>query len=403
VREVVAYAVATVPHYQDLFRELGLRADDISSADDLARLPHVDRPLLQREADRFRSRSRRARDALAFPTTGTTGMPVRIYHDRRSVLANIAYGERERAVEASFLGRASRPTTLHVSHSAATIRRVLAFYDESTFRPGSARRHFVSVDEPVERIVEAVNAVRPEVLRGYGAFLETVFRAADARGLRLRPPRLVVYAGDGMSVEGRRFIEERFGVPVISQYNAVEAFKIGYTCERRQGFHLHPDLCVVRVVGRDGGPVPPGESGEIVISNLVNRGTVLLNYRIGDIGRLTLEPCACGRPGPRLAELQGRVDEIIVLRDGTLVTPIAVWSVIRAYDGIARYQLVQHERDRFDLRFVTEPRDLAHAIGKRLEEDLRSLLRGSRVGITALDDLNAPPGEKFRPIVALAS
>jgi phenylacetate-CoA ligase len=72
------------------------------------------------------------------------------------------------------------------------------------------------------------------------------------------------------------------GVPVLSRYNAGESLKIGYTCEQRDGFHLHDDLCVVEAVGPDGAAVPEEERGAVVISNLVNRGTVLLRYDLGD-------------------------------------------------------------------------------------------------------------------------
>lgn len=399
VRETVTYAVRTVPHYRALFEELDLRPGDVTSAEDFTRLPLLDKDAVQDDPRRFVARSASGDRALRFQTTGTTGMPVEIFHDERSLLQNIAYGERERAVETSLLG-STGSTVLHVDHAAATTRRILTFYGEAAFRPGRPNRRFVSVDQPVEQIVAAINDVRPDVLRGYGAFLETLFRVADARGLPLRAPRLLIYAGDGMSPEGRRFIETRFGTRVRSQYNAVEALKIGFMCEEGDGFHLHSDLCHVAVVGPRGVPLAPGERGEIVISNLVNRATVLLNYRIGDIGRLALDRCRCGRTGPRLAELEGRVDEILLLADGRLVTPIAVWSAVRATEGILRYQLVQREPERFELKLVTVDEQAFERIASRVVDALAPVLGNARIDATRHDELGA--GAKFRPIVPLA-
>ena len=93
----------------------------------------------------------------------------------------------------------------------------------------------------------------------------------------------------------------------MSRYNAAEAFKIGFYCEQRTGFHLHEDLCHVRIAGADGATAGPGEVGRIVISNLVNRASVLLNYPIGDLGAIAAEPCPCGRTlqGPLGAGGQG--------------------------------------------------------------------------------------------------
>ena len=47
----------------------------------------------------------------------------------------------------------------------------------------------------------------------------------------------------------------------------------------------------------------------MVVSNLVNRGTVLLNYRVGDLAARLPEPCGCGRALPLLSEVQGRRTE----------------------------------------------------------------------------------------------
>src|SRR4030067_870432 len=98
-----------------------------------------------------------------------------------------------------------------------------------------------------------------------------------------------------MSDGGREFFERELGIPVYSRYNAVEAFKIGFTCEERQAFHLNSDLTHVRIVDADGKPCAAGQTGEVIISNLVNRATVLLNYRLHDVAALSDELCPCGR------------------------------------------------------------------------------------------------------------
>ena len=100
---------------------------------------------------------------------------------------------------------------------------------------------------------------------------------------------MIAFSSDAMTPEGRALIQERFGIPVLGRYGAIEALKIGYTCEAEVGYHLHEDLCHVRIV-----------DDEVVLSNLVNRGTILLNYRLGDIASRLEEPCPCGRSFRRL-------------------------------------------------------------------------------------------------------
>jgi phenylacetate-CoA ligase len=212
-----------------------------------------------------------------------------------------------------------------------------------------------------------------------------------------------MYSGDTMSVTGRDLIEGEFGIPVLSAYNAVECFKIGFTCERRDGFHVHEDLCDVRIVGPDGSDLPVGEKGEVVISNLVNRGTVLLNYRLGDLARLDEARCDCGRTSRRLVDLDGRVDETIEIAGGTFVYPTRVWHVFRERPDILRYQLVQHEPDRFELRVVTTEGREAERAASEAVDDLRLILGGSKVELSRHDELPAGPGGKFRHLVPLGA
>src|ERR1700690_3607944 len=90
IRHIVRYAARTVPYYRDFFARERIDPRDIRGAKDLDALPLLDRDAVRREPQRFLSAARRARGALAFLTSGSTGTPLQICHDRASVLANIA-------------------------------------------------------------------------------------------------------------------------------------------------------------------------------------------------------------------------------------------------------------------------------------------------------------------------
>lgn len=402
VRDTVRYAAETVPYYREFFAREGIDPREIGSADDLARLPLIDNPTVCVDHERFRAQSQAGRAAVQFRSTGTsTGVPLYVFHDRRSLLANIAYSERERAVEAALCGKRYRYTAVDVRFGPATVKRVRDFYDASAFRPFRPRHHQLAIETPLEELLETINRIQPDVIRSYGTYLEAALRLVAARNLRLHVPKVFVYSGDGMTPDGRAFVEQTFGVPAISRYNAVEAFKIAYHCEERDGFHLHEDLCHVDVVGDDGRPLPTGESGELVISNLVNRGTVLLNYRIGDFGHLTAEPCGCGRTTRRLVELEGRVAEVVHLPSGNIVHQYALAGIFRRFRGVVRHQLVQHEPDRFELRVMTVDRAEFERISPEIGKSIGELLDGAALDVTHEDPIELDRQGKFQRIVSL--
>ncbi len=367
VREIAAHAAATVPYYRDRFDPAEIRG-----AGDLEELPLLDKDLPRSSPELFLSDA--AREPLSFLTSGSTGAAMRVYHDRRSVLRNIAWGERERGAVIAGCGGSFRPKEVYVGNETSVMRDVQAFYSESTLMPARPRRRFVSVREPLEGVARMLDEDRPDLLTGYGGWLHLFFRTAAARGWNFHRPVMVMYMAEAMPPGGRELIEDNFGIAVMSRYSAAEAFKIGYFCERRTGFHVHEDLCHVRVVDEHGAPVPDGEPGRLVITNLVNHGSVLLNYPIGDLGSVGPADCGCGRTFRVLSELEGRVEDVLTLADGRSVHPRAVWQAFKDDAEVLQYQLVQHELDRFELKLTTLDEPAFGRAMERARPELATLL-----------------------------
>jgi phenylacetate-CoA ligase len=139
----------------------------------------------------------------------------------------------------------------------------------------------------------------------------------------------------------------------------------------------------------------------VLISNLVNRATVLLNYPIGDIASMPDVSCSCGRTSKLLSELEGRVEDILTLADGSFVHPRAVWQVFKDDRRVLQYQLVQHELERFELALTTvSETDFEHALA------LASPTLGELLGPDAVIDANRRSeldprsGGKFRAVAS---
>jgi phenylacetate-CoA ligase len=404
VRDTVRYAAETVPYYRELFEKERIDPREIRTADDLERLPILEKEVVRAQPERFVSDSRRGRTSMPFVTSGSTGQRLRVFHDRRSLLHNIAYSERHRHVEAELVGRRYRYVKASIGRPSGTGHDVRGFYDRTTWIPLRPRRHSVDMADSVEPVVAALNEIRPDVIRGGGSYLELFFRLVAARGSRLHRPRVVSYGDDVMTPEGKDLIEREFGIPVLSHYNATEAFQIGFLCEERRHFHLHADLTHLTVVGEDGRRLPAGKRGMVVISNLVNRGTVLLKYRLGDEAALIAGSCPCGRPLPMVSQLLGRVEDIVFLPDGRFVHPRYVWDVIKRRPEVVGYQLVQLEPLRFELKLVTgAPSDYEQVAGG-IAADVRRLVGpDAAIATSHHEALDRGSRGKLRPVVSLVS
>lgn len=402
LRELVRYAARTVPYYRRLFRAQGIDPAAIRVAEDLDRLPLLEKEAVRQEPRLFVSESRRGQTAVPFVTSGTTGSPLTVFCDRDYLLSQAGFNKRENDVIRNLLGNTESLRKLILNYEGSNSTTLRRFLQRYRFRPALSEPPRAWVDDPVEHVIDALNDYRPDVLGSYGSYLEALFRMVAARDMDVHMPRAVLYFTDAMTDGGKRLFEDTLGIPVLSHYNAAEAFKIGFTCEERTGFHLHEDLTYVKIVDSSGRRLPPDEKGEVVISNLVNRGTVLLNYRLGDIAALSHEPCPCGRTFVMLADLEGRVEDILHLPDGSFVHPRLVWKLFKHRAGVLRYQLIQHALDTFELRLTTIDRSAFDRVIGEVIADLRQLL-GQDAIIDAVYQAEFQPytGAKFRPVLSL--
>jgi len=245
--------------------------------------------------------------------------------------------------------------------------------------------------------------LRPDVIRGFGSAVGYLFRWAARHGREISLPRVVVFGGDHLPEVDRELIEDRHGVPVVAEYQACEALMIAFQCELRRGFHVSSDLVHLRVVDDDGNDVAAGSPGGIVISNLVNRATVLLNYRLGDRGVLSEEPCPCGRTLPLLARLEGRADDLLVRSDGERVHEGVVLKALHSVPGVLEVQVTQHEVARVEVRLVTMTDCEPERVARTVERTLHELLGGDpAVEVRAVLTPAIPPsdGGKRRMVVS---
>lgn len=399
IRETVSYAARHVPFYREWFARAKQDPRSIAGAADLAKLPILDKEQVRTQPLQFKAEGRPSRTALAFLTSGTTGVPIEIYHDRHSLLANIAYGERERDALKPLVGESFRPSEVYVGYETSTFKSVTAFYEESVLLPVRPKRRFVPLGESVDRILAIINEEQPDILVGYGGWIDLFFRTVAARGAELFRPKAVMYMGEALPFGAREHIEGELGIPVLSRYNAVESFKIGFYCEHRSGFHLHEDICHVRIVDRNGKPVAANEPGEVLLSNLVNRATVLLNYPMGDVAALSAQPCACGRTFRLLSELEGRTEDVLELPQHRSVHPREVWQVFKNEREVLQYQLTQLEPLRFELEIVMLDESAFPGVQQRVLPALHDLLgAGARIQTRWRPDIIRHAGQKFRAV-----
>ncbi len=56
--------------------------------------------------------------------------------------------------------------------------------------------------------------------------------------------------------------------------------------------------------------------GNLISTPLFNYAFPLFRYNTGDVGKITIGRCGCGRGLSKISELGGRIRDFIILKDG---------------------------------------------------------------------------------------
>jgi len=162
------------------------------------------------------------------------------------------------------------------------------------------------------------------------------------------PLRIGVFGAEPWTNEMRREIETKMGIKAIDIYGLSEVMGpgVGIECtEAQQGAHLQEDhfLCeVIDPVTLE--PLPPGQPGELVITTLTKEAQPLIRYRTRDITSLNYTPCKCGRTTARMIRVQGRSDDMLIIR-GVNVFPSQIESILLETEGLSPYYQLVVERE----------------------------------------------------------
>lgn len=187
---------------------------------------------------------------------------------------------------------------------------------------------------------------------------------AREEGFDLRdiPMRITIHAGEpGANVPATKArIEQAWNAKCFDHAGASEVGAHSFECEAQPGgVHVIETEFIVEVIHpHTEQPVPLGETGELVLTNLGRVGFPVIRYRTGDLVRFTTEPCVCGRTFGRLdGGIIGRADDMVVVR-GVNVYPAAVENLLRQFDLIDEFRAqVIRRQELAELQLEVECKD----------------------------------------------
>lgn len=388
--------VENVPYYRQLFQERGLTAAEIDSPAALARLPFLTKPVIRKHAEALKAQD--ARGLARFNTGGSTGEPLIFYIGKERVSHDVAakwratrwwgvdIGDPEIVVWGSPIELGAQDHVRNLRDRVFRTRLLPAF----EFSP-----------ENLDRFVDEIRHFRPRMLFGYPSSLALIARHAEARNVSMDTLgiRVAFVTSERLYDDQKADIERVFGCPTANGYGGRDAGFIAHQCPEG-GMHITAEDVIVEIVDREGNPLPPGESGEVVVTHMATRDFPFVRYRTGDIAVLDPDDCPCGRGLPLLKEVQGRTTDFIVASDGTLMHGLSLIYAVRDVPGVAAFKIIQESLELTRILVVPDDR-FDEPAAARIRRDAEARLGGTaRVVVETVENIPRERSGKYRYVVS---
>lgn len=383
--QLVKHTATTVPYYQRLFQDRGIKVQDVT-LDNMAEVfPVVFKQHILACPEQFiTTDSRYLRGSFSLSTSGSSGTPMRVVSSLEARRINYRYYGM--ALAEFGLGYRSRSTTFAgrviIKEGDAHCGR----YDY--FNNTQYLSSYQISPDSIEHYIAALNRWQPEFIDSYPSVLQEIADLAAARGLVLSfCPRMILTSSETLSDSSRDKISTFFGAPLMDQYGCTEMAVSAYY--KDGAYHVHPLYSVMELQ-----PLG-GDSYGLLATGLINFAMPLIRYAIGDsVTTDTPANAYC------YSAIEGRVDDVVITPEGRRVGRLD--PAFKGIEGIALAQVVQRAIDRLEVKVV-----LAEVSGDAFDESL--LLKNFRertsekmqIEVSYHQDIERGANGKFKAVVSL--
>ena len=344
LHQMVTYCVNQIPYYQKLFAELGLGPNDITTIQDLKKLPILNKQTILEQSYNFRPKNS-LKPFMIQHTSGSTGTPLSVQVDERTyklAMALLVDHEESHGVpfgsrRATFAGRMLKP--------ADDMKPPF-----SRFNRAENQRLFSSYhinEKTFPNYKKELDNFQPEELIGYPSAiydLASHYQRSDSKpGFQ---PKAVITNSETLLYWQREKIESVFGCPVYDYYGTAEY--VIFAGQDKTGIYKpNPIIGITEVeTGADS-----DDTGRLLATSLTNKQMPLLRYNLGDTATLANVPGEMtGTPG--LRSINGRIDDYIETKDGRLIGRID--HIFKGVDGIQEAQIVQKRPGSASIKLVRD-------------------------------------------------
>jgi phenylacetate-CoA ligase len=174
--------------------------------------------------------------------------------------------------------------------------------------------------ETTQRVLGLIRRHQPVAIVGFTSMLEYVAREVleTRTSVESGSVKTAWNGGEMLFREQSDLFRSAFGVPILNRYGGRELGAMACQFEADMPLSVLRPWLFAEIVDDDGKPVGPGESGRLLWTSTICRGTPFLRYEVGDLA--TCEASGASESGiHEISELHGRVGSLMRFPSGQVV------------------------------------------------------------------------------------
>jgi phenylacetate-CoA ligase len=338
----VSHVYKNSEFYRKRFDELGVKPRHINSLKDLSKLPFTTAKDLQ-EGYPFPLRSIPFEKIVRIhASSGTTG--------KRKVLC---YTQRDINDWANMFARCYEMAGLTTKYRVQIAVGYGVWTAGVGFQLGCERLGALAIPigpGNIEMQCQFLEDFQSTVLCATASMALLMGEEVEKRGLRDRIALKKVIMGSERSSDAQRSrmkellgVEHVFDIPGLTELYGPGT---GLDCIYHEGIHYWADYYILELLDPETlQPVPPGETGEMVVTTLRKEAAPLVRYRTRDLTKLIPKRCSCGSILPMHDRLLGRSDDMFIFR-AVNIYPGQIDHILSKIRGVgSEYQIHLDRRD----------------------------------------------------------
>lgn len=331
-KDILCYSIIRVPYYlKHVEKDKDVNLEDF---------PVINKNIIRDNIDEFIAEGIDKSSLFRVVTSGSTGTPFSVYHDKKKKQRNSA----DTIYFASLAG-------FEIGTRLNYLKIWTQVNKKSKFKAWAENIVPIDVtqlsDKNISILVDNFNKVSSkQAFIGYASALESICRcieSSDLENKHIKNVSSIVAMSEGLSEYAKKSIHTFFGMYPVSRYSNVENGIIAQQLpDGSNTFVVNWASYCVEIIDMDTNQrLEFGKPGRIVLTDYFNYSMPIIRYDTGDIGTLEWDE---QKHKIILSKVEGRKMDLVFNTSGNLVSSFTITNNMWLYPEIKQYQFIQTDK-----------------------------------------------------------